>query len=89
MKNLPELQPQLDFPLCPQGMQHFVFLQTQLRVVSAKTSLLSENVHLLGESRYFKCPALCWEVLCAEHRWLQVSQEGDLRVAKVRDLPAR
>lgn len=42
-------------------------MQTHLRAVIAKTSLLSANVHLLEEKRHPKGTVLCWEVLCPEN----------------------
>lgn len=45
----------------PQGMQHFVIMQTRTGVVTAKTSLLSANVHLLKKNKY--CTSLTGRVL--------------------------
>lgn len=51
----------------PQGMQHFMIMQTCSGVVIAKTSSLSANLHLLKKPRYPKCVVLCQEMLCQEH----------------------
>lgn len=43
----------------PQGTQHFMIMQTSSGVVTAKTSLLTADAHLLKENRYPKCFVLC------------------------------